>query len=93
MNLEDPAVIKASIEQAQSAIDASITKAVADFSTAASDLIIEGTKHFSETLIECFQQALADAEKLLAEQDGWTLEIAPIEIPKIVIRLTKPVQK
>jgi|SRR5215471_327729 len=36
------------------------------------------------------ESLLAEARELLKEQDGWTLEIGPITIPAITIRLTKP---
>ena len=90
MDVESKATIEAAISDAQSAIDASVAKAVANFSTATSDLIIDGTKHFSETVAECVQSALADVGKLLAAQDGWTLKIGPIVIPEFSIVLEKP---
>lgn len=34
--------------------------------------------------------ALAEVSSVVAQQDGWTLEIGPITIPAISIRLTKP---
>lgn len=69
---------------------ATIDEAIDRAKAAGSQLTSDAAAQIKQSLLASIDGAYTAATRLLAAQDGWTLEIGPITIPAITIRLTKP---
>lgn len=93
MNVEDPAVIKAAVDQLHAAADEVVDRLNAALTVNLNSALLRSDIMLgrgADVIRAILAGTVVDLQTTIKSLDGWTMDIGPITIPPFTIRLSKP---